>query len=52
MLECKEANFVVTRSGEDVKLMILQGNEKTVFTLRAFEALHISHELSVKARGG
>ena len=52
MLECEEAGFVVAREGENVKLIIVQDGKKTVFTLRAFEALHISHELSVKARGG
>ena len=52
MLECEEAGFVVASEGENVKLIIVQDGKKTVFTLRAFEALHISHELSVKARGG
>jgi len=52
MLQCKEAGFDVVREGENVKLIIVQDGKKTVFTLRAFEALSISHDLSVKARGG
>tara|TARA_R110002020_G_scaffold72191_4_gene185799 strand:+ start:293 stop:451 length:159 start_codon:yes stop_codon:yes gene_type:complete len=52
MLQCREAGFVVAREGEDVKLIIIQDGKKTVFTLHAFEALSISYDLSVKARGG